>query len=159
MQSLILYMCDTSLAFTIISHAVTQWNAKAEMFSAFWWQSRQNVGTCDEAWAVPPVPRFHPIPNWESEPRFHSFKESGTRKRRFLMFFFESLGTGSDSEPSFFLTEPAPEIVFWYPNSKEKGQQDDNSGYLRSPLGWNICPWPRCLCPWTSHLCTFFIQR
>ena len=106
-----------------------------------------------------PVPRFYPIPNWESEPRFHSFKESGTRKRRFrnrdpipkagsgkipgsgdrlgsnwntlrirgqrslnrpyvllfsliLMFFFESLGTGSDSEPSFFCgTEPAPEIV------------------------------------------------
>ena len=28
------------------------------------------------------------------------------------MFFFESLGTGSDSEPLiFFLTEPVPEIV------------------------------------------------
>ena len=29
-----------------------------------------------------PVLRFYPIPNWESEPRFHSFKELGTRKHR-----------------------------------------------------------------------------
>ena len=36
-------------------------------------------------WPIPSVPRFYPIPNWESEPppQFHSFKESGTRKRRF----------------------------------------------------------------------------